>query len=90
MLGEVGRALGYDRDCHVSVPASNAGDDPGTPIYQACAVHRAAGLADQRNIELVAPTGAWFGQQAQGLVDLFAANLRAGVRAWLSFRGDGE
>jgi hypothetical protein len=33
------------------------------PDYQASAVHRTAGLAGQLNIELVAPTGAWFTQQ---------------------------
>ena len=34
------------------------------PDYQASAVHRTAGLAGQLNIELVAPTGASFTQQA--------------------------
>ncbi len=32
-----------------------------SPDYQASAVHREAGLAGQLNIELVRPTGMWFG-----------------------------
>ena len=34
-----------------------------SPDYQASAVHRAAGLAGQLNIELVEPMGAWLMQQ---------------------------
>ncbi len=34
-----------------------------SPEYQASAVHRAAGLAGQLNIELVEPVGAWLMQQ---------------------------
>ncbi|MEM1437306.1 MAG: DUF1330 domain-containing protein, partial [Pseudomonadota bacterium] len=36
-----------------------------SPEYQASAVHRAAGLAGQLNIELVEPVGAWL-MQGQG------------------------
>jgi uncharacterized protein (DUF1330 family) len=38
-------------------------DMMSSPDYQASAVHRAAGLAGQLNIELVEPMGAWLMQQ---------------------------
>ena len=63
MLGEVEEL--WDMTAIAMYPSRQAMLEMiGTPDYQASAVHRAAGLAGQLNIELVAPTGAWFGQQA--------------------------
>ena len=62
MLGEVEEL--WDMTAIAMYPSRQAMLEMiGTPDYQASAVHRAAGLAGQLNIELVAPTGAWFGQQ---------------------------
>ena len=63
MLGEVEEL--WDMTAIAMYPSRKAMLEMiSAPDYQASAVHRTAGLAGQLNIELVAPTGAWFTQQA--------------------------
>jgi uncharacterized protein (DUF1330 family) len=63
MLGEVEEL--WDMTAIAMYPSRKAMLEMiSAPDYQASAVHRTAGLAGQLNIELVAPTGAWFAQQA--------------------------
>ena len=63
MLGEVEEL--WDMTATAMYPSRKAMLEMiSAPDYQASAVHRTAGLAGQLNIELVAPTGAWFTQQA--------------------------
>lgn len=62
MLGEVEEL--WDSVAVAMYPSRKAMMDMiSTPEYQASAVHRAAGLAGQLNIELVEPAGAWLMQQ---------------------------
>ena len=62
MLGEVEEL--WDSVAVAMYPSRKAMMDMiSTPEYQAAAVHRAAGLAGQLNIELVEPAGAWLMQQ---------------------------
>lgn len=62
MLGEVEEL--WDTAAIVMYPSRKAMMDMiSSPDYQASAVHRAAGLAGQLNIELVEPMGAWLMQQ---------------------------
>ena len=63
MLGEVEEL--WDMTAIAMYPSRKAMLEMiSAPDYQASAVHRTAGLAGQLNIELVAPTGAWFTQHA--------------------------
>ncbi|MBL6688972.1 MAG: DUF1330 domain-containing protein [Pseudomonadales bacterium] len=62
MLGEVEEL--WDSAAIAMYPNRKAMMDMmSSPDYQASAVHRAAGLAGQLNIELVEPMGAWLMQQ---------------------------
>ncbi|MGI9328664.1 MAG: DUF1330 domain-containing protein [Pseudomonadales bacterium] len=62
MLGEVEEL--WDTAAIAMYPSRKAMLDMiSSPDYQASAVHRAAGLAGQLNIELVEPMGAWLMQQ---------------------------
>ena len=62
MLGEVEEL--WDAAAIATYPSRKAMlEMMGSPAYQACAVHRAAGLAGQLNIELVEPMGAWLTQK---------------------------
>lgn len=62
MLGEVEEL--WDTAAIAMYPSRKAMMDMmSSPDYQASAVHRAAGLAGQLNIELVEPVGAWLMQQ---------------------------
>ena len=62
MLGEVEEL--WDSAAIAMYPSRKAMMEMiSSPDYQASAVHRAAGLAGQLNIELVEPVGAWLMQQ---------------------------
>ena len=62
MLGEVEEL--WDSAAIAMYPSREAMMEMmSSPDYQASAVHRAAGLAGQLNIELVEPMGAWLMQQ---------------------------
>lgn len=62
MLGEVEEL--WDSAAIAMYPSRQAMMEMlSSPDYQASALHRAAGLAGQLNIELVEPVGAWLMQQ---------------------------
>jgi len=62
MLGEVEEL--WDTAAIATYPSRKAMlEMMSSPDYQASAVHRAAGLAGQLNIELVEPAGAWLLQE---------------------------
>ena len=62
MLGEVEEL--WDTAAIAMYPSRKAMMEMmSSPVYQASAVHRTAGLAGQLNIELVEPMGAWLMQE---------------------------